>query len=963
MGSVSRGGSDDSFERDLRQVNEALLVSSVHQHELAEQAQKAEAALRKSEAELRLQADELARFNRLAVGRESRMIELKQEINELARQQGRPPCYPLELDRGVSGEATDVPALEDEPESGARESAESVPLEEILCAEELARRPVRAPDYQSENDALTSLVQALADSPGDVLRVLAQEILEVLKADSAGISLLTSDGKRFYWPAIAGLWEPHIGGGTPRDFGPCGDVLDRNAPLLFGRIERRYSYFRPVTPAVEEALLAPFYVEGKAVGTVWAVSHGDRRFDAEDLRQLQGLGRFASAAYHTSHIRRLEESRRAAALNLMEDAVVSRQASEQANNELRASEERYRTLFESIDEGFCVVEVLFDSQGHPGDYRFIETNPGFEKQSGLHDVVGRRMRELAPAHEAHWFEKYGHVALTGESIRFVNEAHELGGRWFDVYAFRLGAPERRRVAILFTDITDRKRAAQALEDSEVRYRRIFESAQDGILILDVERARITEANPYMVQMLGYSGDELLGKQLGQIGLLRDAGESRVMMQQLRENGFVRYEHLPLQTKQGHQVEVEVVATLYHENRKQVVQCNIHDITDRSRLEQKTQEQAQSLADLNRRKDEFLAMLSHELRNPLASIRNAAHLLQMQRDRTPIQAKAHGMIERQVAQLARLVDDLLEVSRISTGRVRLQSESLDLRETIERACETTRPQIEQKSQSLDRSVPAEPVWVNGDAVRLEQVAVNLLNNASKYTDRGGEISVTLLREGDEAVLRVRDNGVGIAPDMLPLIFDLFTQADRSLDRSQGGLGIGLALVRSLVTMHRGSVEARSTLGQGSEFVVRLPVDLSSNEAATAPDDRGPAPAHALKVLVVDDNIDAAQSIAMVLQTLGHTTRLAHDGATALVCAREFAPDAVLLDIGLPVADGFQVAKRMREDPALSNVLLIALTGYGQDADRQRTEQAGFHYHLVKPVDLAKIESILTRSAGQ
>jgi CheY-like chemotaxis protein/two-component sensor histidine kinase len=322
-----------------------------------------------------------------------------------------------------------------------------------------------------------------------------------------------------------------------------------------------------------------------------------------------------------------------------------------------------------------------------------------------------------------------------------------------------------------------------------------------------------------------------------------------------------------------------------------------------------------------------------------------------------------MIERQVSQLARLVDDLLEVSRISTGRVRLQQESLDLRGTVERACETTRPQIEQKAQSLNRSVPAEPLWVNGDPVRLEQIAVNLLHNASKYTDRGGQISLTLHREGDEAALYVRDNGVGIAPDMLPRIFDLFSQADQSLDRAQGGLGIGLALVRSLVTMHGGRVAARSTLGQGSEFVVRFPLLVASNEAASSQDDTGPAPGHALKLLVVDDNIDAAQSIGMVLQTLGHTTRLAHDGETALKVAREFVPDAVLLDIGLPVANGFQVAKWMREDPALRNVLLVALTGYGHDADKLRTEQAGFDYHLVKPVDFAKVESILTRAASR
>jgi len=658
-----------------------------------------------------------------------------------------------------------------------------------------------------------------------------------------------------------------------------------------------------------------------------------------------------------------EQAQRAEAALRKTEAELRLRAEELArfNLQLHASEERYHTLFNSIDEGFCVIEMLFDANGNPADYRFLETNPAFEKQSGLHDVVGKRMRELLPQHEAHWFEKYGRVALTGESIRFIDEAHELNGRWFDVYAFRLDAPERRLVAVLFTDITERKRAAQALYDSEVRYRRIFECAHDGILILDVGTAEVTEANPYMVQMLGYSSDELVGKELWQIGLMRDADASRAMVHELQVNGFVRYEHLPLRTRDGRQVEVEVVATLYQEDRKPVIQCNIHDITERSRLEEKTQEQARSLADLNRRKDEFLAMLSHELRNPLASILNAAQLMRLQGDRNPIQIAAQGMIDRQVSQLARLVDDLLEVSRISTGRIRLQLERVDLLGILHRAVETTRPQADQKGQSLTESLPDEPLSVQGDAVRLEQVFVNLLNNASKYTDRGGRIGVTLRREGDEAVLRVRDNGVGIAAEMLPRIFDLFTQADQSLDRAQGGLGIGLALVESLVTLHRGRVEAYSTLGQGSEFVVRLPVLLSPHESAVVRAENGTAPAHALRVLVVDDNVDAAQSIGMLLQTSGHITRLAHDGASAMKVAREFTPDVMLLDIGLPIIDGFQVAKWVRQDPALRNVLLVALTGYGQDSDRQRTRDAGFDHHLVKPMDFSKIESILSTAA--
>lgn len=546
----------------------------------------------------------------------------------------------------------------------------------------------------------------------------------------------------------------------------------------------------------------------------------------------------------------------------------------------------------------------------------------------------------------------------GSPFASSTKRRRWGGRWFDVYAFRLGAPERRFVAVLFKDITERKRAAQALHDSEVRYRRIFECAQDGILILDVDTGEITEANPFMVRMLGYPAEQLVGRQLWQIGLARDARASQTMVRELQSKGFAGYENLPLRSKDGSQIEVEVVATLYQEDRKAVIQCNIHDITERRRLEEKTQEQARSLADLNRRKDEFLAMLSHELRNPLASILNAARLLQRQPDRNPIQVEAQAMIDRQVSQLARLVDDLLEVSRISTGRIRLQLERLDLRGIVHRAVEATQPQADQKGQRLAESLPANPLWVHGDAVRLEQVVVNLLNNASKYTDRRGQIEVTLQQERDEAVLRVRDNGVGIAPEMLPRIFDLFTQADQSLDRAQGGLGIGLALVQSLVTLHGGRVEAHSTHGQGSEFVVRLPALISPQESAVAQVEEGLQPAHALKVLVIDDNVDAAQSLAMLLQMSGHDPRVAHDGTSAMNVAREFTPDVVLLDIGLPFTDGYEVVKLMRAEPALSKALLVAVTGYGHDADRQRTLEAGFDHHLVKPVDYEKVERILS-----
>ena len=270
----------------------------------------------------------------------------------------------------------------------------------------------------------------------------------------------------------------------------------------------------------------------------------------------------------------------------------------------------------------------------------------------------------------------------------------------------------------------------------------------------------------------------------------------------KTNGYIRYEHLPLETNRGLRVEVEVVANAYREDHHKVIQCNIRDITERSRLEKQMQEQAAALADLHRRKDEFLAMLSHELRNPLAPITNAVQLLRLQKNEDKLQHQACTIIERQVGQLTRLVDDLLEVSRITTGKIHLQQERVALNGIVERAVETTRPLMDQRRHELTVSLSPQPIWLYADAARLEQVVVNLLTNAAKYTADGGHISLAVQQEGDEAVLRVRDTGVGIAPELLPHIFDLFTQAERSLDRSQGGLGIGLCLVQRLVEMHGG-----------------------------------------------------------------------------------------------------------------------------------------------------------------
>ena len=367
---------------------------------------------------------------------------------------------------------------------------------------------------------------------------------------------------------------------------------------------------------------------------------------------------------------------------------------------------------------------------------------------------------------------------------------------------------------------------------------------------------------------------------------------------------------------------------------------------------------EELSELHHRKDEFLAMLSHELRNPMTPILNAVQLLRLQKNENQLQHQARTIIERQMTQLTRLVDDLMEVSRITTGRVQLRHDQVVMSGIVEHAVEATRPLMDQRRQELTVSLPPQPIWLNADAARLKQVVVNLLTNAAKYTADGGQIWLSVLQEGDECTLRLRDTVVGIAPEFLPRIFDLFTQAERSLDRSQGGLGIGLALVQRLVEMHQGSVEAYSVLGHGSEFVVRLPVVLTpasqppSTSLKTA-EPTGPS----LRVLVVDDNVDTAQTLAMLLEMSGHDVRTAYTGPNALEATLDYRPNVVLLDIGLPGLNGYEVAKRIRQQPVLHNIVLVAVTGYGQEADRQLSQESGFDHHLVKPTDFGKVQQIL------
>ncbi|HEX7842452.1 MAG TPA: ATP-binding protein, partial [Kofleriaceae bacterium] len=496
----------------------------------------------------------------------------------------------------------------------------------------------------------------------------------------------------------------------------------------------------------------------------------------------------------------------------------------QAEQTLRDSEARYRSLFNSIDAGFCVLEVIFDDAQKPVDFRFLEVNPAFEKQTGIHDAGGRLAREIAPQYDEHWFEIYGRVARTGEPVRFENPIVEFG-RCFDVYAFRVGAPEQRRVAVLFNDITERKRYAEQLREAD------------------------------------------------------------------------------------------------------------------------------------RRKDEFLAMLGHELRNPLAAIRNATELLKLLAPEDHRLQRAQGVLERQSAHMTRLIDGLLEVSRIARGKIQLDRETLDMRRVIDGALESRMSQLEARGLELTTDVPPRPLWVHGDLVRLTQIVDNLLANAIKFTDPPGTVHVRLHAENGAAAIRVRDTGVGIRPQMLDRLFEPFQQDTQDIARAAGGLGLGLALAKGLVELHGGSIEAHSAgPGTGTEIVVRVPL---ASDPADSPRGNPAARAKARRILVIEDNADGREMLREVLELLGHDVAAVETATEGLESLRTRRPDVVLCDLGLPDMNGYDLVQLVRGDPSLRDIPFVALTGYGQPEDRQRTKDAGFDDHLTKPVNIEALNAVLGR----
>ncbi len=486
------------------------------------------------------------------------------------------------------------------------------------------------------------------------------------------------------------------------------------------------------------------------------------------------------------------------------------------------------------------------------------------------------------------------------------------------------------------------KAHLALEASESRFRNLIEKNADGILVVRPD-GMIRFVNPAATVLLNRSPSELIGHYFG-IPIL--AGETTEI-------------DLPFSDAEARVAEMRVVETEWEG--EPALLASLRDISDRKRLEEELRQKIDELAAADRRKDEFLAMLAHELRNPLAPILNAVHIMRLKGDDPELREKMRDVVEQQVRCMARLVDDLLDVSRITRGKITLRHEPVSLSGLIHRSLETVRPHLAAKHHDLRVSLPDDPVRIWADPVRLEQVLNNLLTNAVKYTDSGGLIEVEAEAAAEEVIIRVRDNGIGIAPEMLEAVFGLFTQVDHSLARSQGGLGIGLTLARNLVQMHHGTLEARSAgLGKGSEFVLTLPLSRETLQAGTASPPAVPRAAGSTRrVLVVDDNVASADSLGLIIRLWAHECRVVHSGPEAVEEAEAFRPDVVLLDIGLPGMDGYEVARELRSRPHSRSAVLLAMTGYGREEDRRRTRESGFNDHLVKPLDLDALEMLLAQ----
>ncbi|VTT97626.1 two-component hybrid sensor and regulator : Chemotaxis protein methyltransferase CheR OS=Polaromonas naphthalenivorans (strain CJ2) PE=4 SV=1: PAS_9: PAS_9: PAS: HisKA: HATPase_c: Response_reg [Gemmataceae bacterium] len=617
----------------------------------------------------------------------------------------------------------------------------------------------------------------------------------------------------------------------------------------------------------------------------------------------------------------------------------------------RRESARIRSIVDHVVDGI----VTFDEAG------LIEScNPAAEALFGYRseEVLGRSVRLLAGAGG-------GTDWAAGAGAR----THEVVGRRKDGTEFPMDLAVggfhfqgRRAYTAVVRDATERRRVEEQrveLERHRNQLRVTLASIGDAVIATD-SKGSVTFLNPVAERLTGWATGEASGRPLGDVFMILNEGTRRPVenpaLRALRDGTVTGLaNHTLLVARDGTERPIDDSAAPIRDDGGAVLGAVLvfRDVTDRHRLEDELQRRVAELAAADKRKDEFLAMLAHELRNPLAPVKNALHVLKIRASDGATVDQARAMMERQVGHLTRLVDDLLDVSRITQGKVVLKLERLDLARLVRESAADHRGQFEAARVALSVTAPAAPVWVTGDATRLSQVIDNFFTNALKFTNPGGEVAACVESEGGRAKLTVRDTGIGIEPEVLPTVFEVFAQADKTLDRSGGGLGLGLAIVRGLVRLHGGTVTAHSDgAGKGTEMVVTLPLESDQAHPATeAPPRPGAGGRH--RVLIIEDNRDSAESLQMLLEASGYEVRLALTGPDGVREAAAWFPDAIVCDIGLPGMDGFAVARHLRGDPRTAAVRLVAVSGYGREEDVANARAAGFDDHLVKPADPEKL----------
>lgn len=603
--------------------------------------------------------------------------------------------------------------------------------------------------------------------------------------------------------------------------------------------------------------------------------------------------------------------------------------------------------------------------------RFVRVNAWMAAINGraIEEHIGRTVSEvLHPASASQVEGLLREILRTGEPVlglEIHGMSHAGAGErdWLaSYYALRAADGEIVGVHGVVLDITERKQVEQDLRENEERFRSFADSIPQLAWIADAgSEGMIGWFNKVWLDFTGTTQEQMKG--LGWESLNHPDHIDRVVQKFVHhvKHSLDWEDTFPLRGKDGRYRWFLSRMKCIRDDEGNVVQIfgTNTDITRERELEGELRQAAADLSEAHRRKDEFLATLAHELRNPLAPIRSGLQLMKLSGGQHETVEQARAMMERQLTHMVRLVDDLMDASRISQGKLELRRQPISLNAVLKSAVESSGALIEQKRHQLTVKLPAQPLLVDADLTRLAQVFQNLLNNAAKYSEQGGQIHLTVDSQGSDATVTIKDSGVGIATDQLPRIFEMFTQLDRSLDMSQGGLGIGLSLVKRLIDMHGGRVEARSGgLGQGSEFVVTLPlIDQSTHHGASGVDEAQSLSQSPLRILVVDDNRDGADSLSEMLGLMGNDTRTGYDGEQAVSIAGEYRPDVILLDIGLPKLNGYEACRRIRQQPWSKKIVLIAVTGWGQDKDRSRTHEAGFDHHLVKPVDPQELMSLL------